>query len=76
MSEETLKQTLRDRFRWWAYTKCFAYCVRCVFPTADPAEFSIIDNANFIAVSKDEVRELIEEAPEIAWHFMHVELVS
>lgn len=69
MSEQALKQTLRDRFRWWLYGKCFAYCVRYVQPEADPAEFSIIDDANFVAVSKDEIKELIEEAPEIAWHF-------
>ena len=53
MTEDVLKMSLRDRLRWWLYERCFAYCVRCVFPTADPAEFSILDNAAFVAVSKD-----------------------
>ena len=74
MNENMSKMRLQDRIRWWLYGKCFAYCIRCMHPEADPAEFSIIDDTNFIAVSKDEARELIEEAPDIAWHFMHVEL--
>lgn len=76
MSEDTPKTTLRDRIRWWLYERCFAYCVRCVFPTADPAEFSILDNTAFVAVSKDEIQEIIEEAPDVAWHFMNAELAS
>ena len=71
MSETETKQTLRDRFRWWLYDRCFAYCVRCVHPDADPALFCVFDMENFISLSKDEVRELIEEAPEIAWHFQY-----
>jgi len=69
MSEQEPKQSILDRLRWWLYGKCFAYCVHCMHPEADPAEFSILDDANFVAVSKDEVQELIEEAPDIAWHF-------
>jgi hypothetical protein len=69
MSEEMPKPSLRDRIRWWIYEKCFAYCVRSVFPDADPAEFSLLDNASFIAISKDEIREIMEEAPDVAWHF-------
>jgi hypothetical protein len=64
--------SLRSRLRWWLYGQCFAYCIWCVHFDADPAEFSIIDNANFVAISKDEVSELIEEAPGIAWHFGEV----
>lgn len=75
MSEETPKLSLRDRLRWWLYGKCFAYCVHCVFPTADPAEFSLLDTASFVAISKDEIREIIEEAPDVAWHF-GVEMVG
>ncbi len=63
------KMSLRDRIRWWIYDKCFVYCIHCVHPDADPTEFSILDNTNFVAVSNDEVQELIEEAPDIAWHF-------
>jgi len=47
-----------------------------VHPDADPSEFSILDDTNFIAISKEEVQELIEEAPEIAWHFMHAEVTQ
>lgn len=64
-----LREPWFARLRWWLYRLCFAYCVRCMFPDADPAEFTMLDDANFIAISKDEARELIEEAPEIAWHF-------
>lgn len=71
MSEEQIPMSIRDRFRWWLYDKCMAYCVRCVFPDADPAEFTILDNAAFIAVSKDEAREIVEEAPGVAWRFEH-----
>jgi hypothetical protein len=69
MSENEPKQSLSDRFRWWLYSKCFAYCVRCMYPEADPGEFSILDETNFAAISKDEILKLIVEAPEIAWHF-------
>lgn len=69
MTEDAPKGTLRDHIRWWLYDRCFAYCVRCVHPDADPNEFSILDNANFRAVSHDEIAELVEEAPDIAWHF-------
>ena len=69
MSEQESKLSFVDRLRWWLYGKCFAYCIHCIYPGADPEEFSIIDDAAFIIVSKDEVRELIDEAPDIAWHF-------
>jgi hypothetical protein len=72
MSEEDAKPSIRDRVRWWLYTKCFAYCIRCVHPDADPSEFSLLDNANFIAVSKDEAREIVEESPDSAWRFERV----
>jgi len=75
MSEEETKLTWRNHLQWWLYQRCFAYCVHCVHPDADPSEFSILDDTNFIAMSKEEVQELIAEAPEIAWHFMHVEAV-
>jgi hypothetical protein len=68
---EKVKLSLRDRLRWWFYEKCYAYCVRCIHPDADPVEFSFLDTTNFVAVSKDEIRELIEEAPDIAWHFIN-----
>lgn len=76
MSEDAPKLTWINHLRWWLYTKCFAYCVWSMYPDADPKEFSIIDNASFVAVSKDEIAELIEEAPEIAWHFGQEELVT
>ncbi len=69
MSENAIEMSLWDRLRWWLYGKCFAYCIHCMHPEADASEFSIIDDANFVAVSKDEIKKLIEEAPEIAWHF-------
>jgi hypothetical protein len=40
-----------------------------VFPDADPAEFSILDNVNFVAVTKEELQEVMEEAPDSAWRF-------
>ncbi len=69
MTEQATRPPILARLRWWLYERCFAYCVRCVHPDADPSEFSIIDEANFIAVSRDEVKELIEEAPDSAWRF-------
>ena len=69
MNEHMAFPSFRDRFRSWLYKKCFAYCVRCVHPDADPSEFCIMDMANFRAISNDEIHELIDEAPEIAWHF-------
>jgi hypothetical protein len=75
MSEHPPTISLRERFRWWFYARCFAYCVRCVYPDADPSEFSILDDTNFLAVNKGLLRMIVEEAPEIAWHFEH-ELVS
>jgi hypothetical protein len=60
-------QSLRDHFRWWLYERCFAYCVRCVHPDADPDDFEILDTAGFIAITRDEAREMIEEAPDIGW---------
>lgn len=75
MIEHECRMTASDRIRWWLYDRCFAYCVRCVHPDADPAEFSIIDNASFVAISKDEIAELIEESPDSAWRF-GVEIAS
>ncbi len=69
MTEHATPMTLRDRIQWWLYGRCFAYCVRCMHPEADPSEFSILDDANFVAISKDEIQEIIEEAPDIAWRF-------
>ena len=69
MTEHEPKLSWHNHLQWWLYEKCFAFCVWCVHPDADPREFTILDNANFIAISRDEVGELIEEAPEIAWHF-------
>ncbi len=73
MREDTRRPPILARLRWWVYKKCFAYCVWCMHPEADAAEFTILDDANFIAVSRDEVKELIEEAPDIAWHFVREE---
>jgi hypothetical protein len=73
MSEDAPKLTWLHRLRWWLYTKCLAYCVWSMHPDADPSEFSIIDDANFVAISRDEIAELIEEAPEIAWRFVNTE---
>lgn len=69
MNNRVTRQSLRTRLRWWLYDRCIAYCVRCIHPDADPSEFSFLDNANFVAISKDELNELIEEAPMIAWRF-------
>lgn len=69
MGEETIKLSLRNHIQWWLYCKCLAYCVWCVYPDADPSEFSIIDDANFVAVSRDEIQEIIEESPDVAWRF-------
>jgi hypothetical protein len=71
MGEETVKLTWWNHLRWWLYCKCFAFCVWSMHPEADPAEFSILDDANFIAISRDEIRKIVEEAPEIAWRFAH-----
>jgi hypothetical protein len=71
MTEEGTPQGLRDRLRWWLYEKCFAYCVRCVHPDADPNEFTLLDTVGFLAVERDEMREIMEEAPEIAWRFVN-----
>ena len=69
MTEEATNPSLLDRIRWWAYGRCFAYCVRMVHPDASPDEFCLLDMTAFIAVDKDEIREIIEEAPEQAWRF-------
>lgn len=66
---EQQNPSLRERLRWWLYGKCFAYCVRCMHPDANPSEFSFLDNTNFVAISKDEVRDIVKEAPGIAWRF-------
>lgn len=69
MSEDTPRLMWINHLRWWLYKKCLAYCVWSMYPDADPDEFWIIDGANFVAISKDEIREIIEEAPDIAWRF-------
>jgi hypothetical protein len=71
LSEEATKQSLLDRLRWWMYQKCFAYCIHCMHPEADASEFSIIDDANFVAISRDAIAEIIEESPASAWRFAH-----
>lgn len=72
MTEDTPKMTLRARLRWWLYDRCFAYCIHCMHPEADPAELTILDSASFVTISKDEIREMIKEAPSIAWRFHDV----
>lgn len=67
MSETPTKQPFLTRIRWWLYDRCFAYCVRMVDPDADPSEFCLLDRASFIALSRDEAQEIIEEAPDQAW---------
>jgi hypothetical protein len=69
MNEEEPKLTWIERLRWWLYGKCFAYCVHCMHPEADADEFSVIDNTNFLAVSKNEIVEIMNEAPGVAWRF-------
>lgn len=69
MSEAATKSSIRDRIRWWLFGKCFAYCIRMIHPDADPAEFCFLNMASFIAVSKDEIREIIEGDPDLAWRF-------
>lgn len=76
MTEKATRIPWRDRLRWWLYEICFAYCVRCVHPDADAAEFTILDTTNFVAISKDEIREIIFEAPAIAWHFEDPEEIA
>ena len=69
MSEDAPTMPFWDRIRWWIYERCFAYCVRFVYPDANPSEFSLLDTTEFLAVEKDEIREIMEEAPEVAWRF-------
>lgn len=72
MGETTTRLSVRDRIRWWLFEKCFAYCIRMVHPDADPAEFCFLDTTSFIAVSKDDIRAIIEDAPDLAWRFTPV----
>ena len=67
MTETYTKQSIRVRFRWWLYERCFAYCVRVVHPDADPDGFCLLDRQSFVALGRDEAREIIEEAPDQAW---------
>ena len=69
MSEQATKPSIRDRIKWWIYERCFTYCVHCIYPDADPSEFCFLDMVSFVAVSKDELREVIEDAPKVAWRF-------
>lgn len=70
MTDTQGSTSLGMRIRGWLYERCFNYCIRFMHPEADPAEFCFLDMVNFVAVSKDEINELVEEAPAIAWHFM------
>jgi len=65
--DETTKLSLHDRVRWWLYERCFAYCVHTAHPDADPDEFCLLDRASFVAIGRDEVQAIIEEAPDQAW---------
>ena len=67
MTEQLTTPSIVERVRWWLYAKCFAYCVRCAHPDADPMDFCLFDTTYFIGISRDEAREIIEEAPSIAW---------
>jgi hypothetical protein len=67
MTENPTAMHFRDRIRWWIYEKCFAYCVRMVDPDANPDEFCLLDRTGFVALSRDEAQEIIEEAPDQAW---------
>jgi len=67
MTEEATRLTVRDRIKWWVYGRCFAYCVRAVHPDADPADFCLLDQSFFVALSREEAQEIIKEAPEQAW---------
>lgn len=67
MTQTRTKQSLYTRFRWWFYERCFAYCVRMVDPDADPDEFCLLDRTAFVALGKEEAREMIEESPDQAW---------
>jgi hypothetical protein len=67
MTDNPIKQSLLARLRWWLYARCFAYCVRMADPDATPDEFCLLDRTAFVALSRDEARELMEEAPDSAW---------
>lgn len=67
MTDEAKRTSLRDRIRWWIYKRCFAYCVRIAQPDADPAEFCLLDRVHFVALSREEAQEIIEETPDQAW---------
>lgn len=67
MNDNAKGLALSDRFRWWLYERCFAYCVRQVHPDADPDEFCLLDRTAFVALSRDEAHEMIEEVPDQAW---------
>lgn len=69
MTENDVRLSLRDRIRWLLYKLCFAYCVRQVHPNADPSDFSLLDEVYFVALSRDEAREIVAEAPDVAWRF-------
>lgn len=67
MTDAPAKLSIRTRLRLWLYERCFAYCVRVVDPDARPDEFCLLDRVNFIALSRDEAREIMDEAPDQAW---------
>lgn len=67
MGENNIRLSVRNRLKWWLYERCFAYCVRMVHPDADPDEFCLLDRTGFVALSRDEAQEIIEEAPDQAW---------
>jgi hypothetical protein len=69
VNEQPGSSSLLDGIRWWLYGLCFAYCVRMADPSADPSEFCLMDTVSFVAVEKTEIQEIIENTPDLAWHF-------
>ena len=69
MSEQATTMSLLDRLRWWLYARCLAYCARIAYAEADPSEVCLMDTTYFVAVEKGEIREMIEETPDLAWRF-------
>ena len=67
MTENSTGLSIRTRLKWWLYTRCFAYCVRCCDSGANPDDFCLLDKIGFVALSRDEAQEIIEEAPDQAW---------
>lgn len=69
MDEALTKPPIWDRFRWWLYERCFAYCVRMAAPGGNPGDFCLLDMTSHVAVERDEIGEIVAEVPALAWRF-------